>query len=70
MPDKKTSHSDFDFWTVIAKGFIETITMIFSALAFIFAGASNNKPNIEEDNSENHGYRSYGFHSKSIKPDE
>ncbi len=69
MPDKKSSQQD-DIWTVMFNGLVEAVKMVFSIFAFFLSSTSSKKIDINDDDSESNGYRSYGYHSKSMKPDE
>ncbi|MGS3238011.1 hypothetical protein ACB377_07775 [Klebsiella michiganensis] len=69
MTNKASSPQD-DIWTVIFKGLIGTVKMVFSIFAFFLSSTSSKQPEINAEDSESNGYRSYGYHSKSMKPDE
>jgi hypothetical protein len=69
MPDKKSNQQD-DIWTVIFNGLVEAVKMVFSIFAFFLSSTSGKQPESNDEDSESNGYRSYGYHSKSMKPDE
>ncbi|AKG68261.1 hypothetical protein WN53_03465 [Serratia fonticola] len=71
---KKASNQKDDIWSVIAKGLVEAVKMVFSVSAFIFTASSSKTSNAPLENGHKDGWRDghsgYGFYVGDIRSDD
>lgn len=74
MANKESNQQD-DIWSVIARGLVETIKMVFSAFIFVFTSDKNgnSSESIKEENGIGelrNGHSGYGYYVNGMRTDQ